>query len=203
MKFQTLALLGLFALTTTVTAQSASAQVPNQTHLTAGDVATIATDKPSVRPSAKSATQTLNLTHLTSDKVSVLQVNRVTQTVQPLATSLTLTQMSSDDTASIGINPSNPQDSIEHGSQTVQPAVSSTPIPAQMSSDDTASVGIISRSSQGSTDNLIAAQPEYSPSPIVDVVVHRQVNRTSHTNQNRTALRPVSNPTHLTISAIE
>lgn len=201
MKFQTLVLLGLFALTTTVTAQSASAQVPNQTHLTASDVATLGAKrnsegtaksrKPEARPPAPSTTQILNLTHLTSDKVSVLQVDRVAQTVQPWASSFTPGQMSSDDTASIGVNSRYPQDSVDHSSQRVQPAVGSSPTPAQMSSDDTASVGIITRNSQGSTTNPIAAQPQYPPSPIVDVVV------------DRNGLRPVINSTQPTISEIE
>ncbi|MBD1820952.1 hypothetical protein H6F51_00220 [Cyanobacteria bacterium FACHB-DQ100] len=75
MKFQTLALLGLVTLTT-VTAQSARAQVPNQTHLTSNDVAAIAESRSrESRPPAPSATQAINLTPLTSDQVSTVQVS--------------------------------------------------------------------------------------------------------------------------------
>lgn len=141
MKFQQLVLTGLFALATTATAQSAFAQTPNQTHLTSGDVATIAKSRSTVRTPAPSATQTLNLTHLTSDQVSTVQVTRMSQAVQKTdSSSLNPTQFSSDDTAAIGIN-----------------------VPFNTESS-----------------KLIEAQPQYPPSPIVDVVVNRQGNHTSH-----------------------
>ena len=159
MKFQTLAVLGLLALTT-VTAQSASAQLPNQTHLTATDAAMTSKSRSlEVRTPTVSATQTLNLTHLTSSQVSTLQVNRVSQAVQK--------------TASFSLNPT------------------------QSSSDDTAAIGINTAANSENTMNKqsVAQAPT---SPIVDVVVHRQGNRTSHATEMTNPVRSTVDLTHPT-----